>query len=123
MKQTKENIYTPERGTVLSVKEETPLVRLFQVRLNRPLSYSPGQFFMVSLWGAGEVPISVTSLQDERGIIEFCIRKAGSVTSRLFELKSGDTLWFRGPYGRSFPLEIAEQRDVIIVAGGIGIAP
>ncbi len=123
MKHRKENIYIPERGTIISVNEETVSVRLFKVRLQRPIEYKAGQFFMVSLWGAGEVPISVTSLPDGNGNIEFCIRKAGAVTSRLFELKSGDTLWFRGPYGRPFPLDKAKGRDVVIVAGGIGIAP
>ncbi len=118
-----ENIYVPEKGTIVSVNDETANVRLFSVRLNKSVDYKPGQFFMVSLWGAGEVPISVTSLPDGEGTIEFCIRKAGSVTSRLFALKSGDTLWFRGPYGRPFPLDIARGRDVVIVAGGIGIAP
>ncbi len=122
-KMSSENIYLPQKGTIVSVNEETDSVRLFRIRMNRPIQYRPGQFFMVSLWGAGEVPISVTSLSGEEGFIEFCIRRAGSVTSRLFELKSGETLWFRGPYGRPFPLDIARGKDVVIVAGGIGIAP
>ncbi|NOX20778.1 MAG: hydrogenase [Nitrospirae bacterium] len=117
------NIYRPIKGTIERIKKQTSDVSLFTLELEEPVHYKAGQFFMVSVWGAGEVPISVTSLARKSTRIEFCIRRVGMVTGRIHQLKEGDNLWIRGPYGRAFPLELAKGRDVVIVAGGIGIAP
>lgn len=117
------NIYIPERTEIKEKLYLTGDVCLFRVESERPFEYNPGQFFMVSLWGAGEVPISVASLSDKKREIEFCIRRAGKVTSAIHELQEGDSLWIRGPYGKAFPLEYAIGRDMLIVGGGIGLAP
>jgi NAD(P)H-flavin reductase len=122
-KNTGENTYTPLKGTIKQVIEKTADVNLFRVALQQDISYVPGQFFMVSVWGAGEVPISAASHGNYSTSVEFCIRKTGFVTSAIHVLKEGDELWVRGPYGNGFPLDIAEGRDILIVAGGIGIAP
>ncbi|HEC98756.1 MAG TPA: hydrogenase [Nitrospirae bacterium] len=117
------NIYLPVNGKIEEIIPQGRDVSLFRVRTQMPLNYVPGQFFMVSVWGAGEVPISVTSLFGADKAVELCIRRAGFVTETIHSLKAGDPLWLRGPYGNGFPLEISKNRDVVVVAGGIGMAP
>ncbi len=116
------NIYTPVACEIRSIVQETTDVRLYRLSLPAGTAARPGRFFMVSLWGAGEVPISIASPSDSDSL-ELCIRKAGLVTSAMDDLKEGDLLWLRGPYGNGFPLEIAEGVEIVIVAGGIGMAP
>ncbi len=116
------NIYTPLKGKIEEARELCPDVKLYRVRVPKEVHYYPGQFFMLSLWGYGEVPISVCSLDDTQ-TLEFTVRKAGFVTSAIHQLQAGDTIWLRGPYGRRFPLEMSYHRDVVVVAGGIGLAP
>lgn len=117
------NIYMPLSGKIEEIKQLTSDVRLFKVRTDVPVDYIPGQFFMVSVWSAGEVPISVASLPEKNGLMELCIRKIGVVTSTIHSLDTGQTIGLRGPYGKGFPIGISKGRDVVLVAGGIGIAP
>ncbi len=85
--------------------------------------FEPGQMAMIALAGVGEVPISISSNPDERDHIALTIRAIGFVTKALSRLRSGDVVGLRGPYGTSWPLESAIDRDLVIVAGGIGLAP
>ena len=84
--------------------------------------YAPGQFNMVYLPAVGEVPISLSS-DPEDDHLAHTIRVAGRVTRGLAELKSGDSLGLRGPYGRAWPLASALGKDVVVVTGGLGCAP
>ncbi len=120
---TEENIYLPFPGRIEEVFKKTRDVNLYRIRTAIPLEYRPGQFYMIGLWGAGEVPISIASLRTDPHLIEFCIRKTGKVTSAIHELTPGETLWLRGPYGNGFDLEMPRNRDFVIVGGGIGIVP
>jgi NAD(P)H-flavin reductase len=81
-----------------------------------------GQFTMLWAWGAGEVPISVSALADD-GRLVHTIRDVAGVTKTLCASKSGDVLGVRGPYGRGWGVEAARGHDLVIVAGGIGLAP
>jgi sulfhydrogenase subunit gamma (sulfur reductase) len=120
--ETRGNIYLPARAKIRRVVSLSADVKLFTLGgfdgNHRPRA---GQFFMVSVMGAGEVPISAASAQGEP--LSLCIRKVGKVTAAIHELKEGDILGIRGPYGNAFPSEMARDRDVIFLAGGIGIAP
>lgn len=120
---TNANIYIPLNGKIEEITQLTGDVRLFKIKTETPVDYVPGQFFMLSVWGAGEVPISAASLPKENGTIELCIRKTGVVTSVIHSLETGQSIGLRGPYGNGFPRDISTGRDVVIVAGGIGIAP
>ncbi len=84
--------------------------------------FAPGQFTMLSLSGVGEVPISVSGDPDEALLVQ-TIRAVGCVTSRLAALKPGEALGVRGPFGTGWPLESAAGRDLLLVAGGLGLAP
>ena len=83
----------------------------------------PGQFVMVTRPGLPAVPISVSRFHPEDRSIELSIRAAGPATASLNGLAAGETVGLRGPLGRGWPLEAAEGRDVIVVAGGIGLSP
>ena len=79
--------------------------------------FDPGQFAMLYAFGAGEVPISVS------GASQHTIRAVGAVTEALCKLEEGSEIGVRGPFGIGWPLALAEGRDVVVAAGGIGLAP
>ncbi|GBE00489.1 anaerobic sulfite reductase subunit B [bacterium BMS3Abin07] len=117
------NIYTPFRAEIKEIEKKTADVNLYRIALPKRIKYSPGQFFMVSVWGAGEVPISITSHSAFSDGLELCVRKAGFVTSLIYNAEEGTDIWLRGPYGNGFPLDIAGNSDIVLIAGGIGMAP
>lgn len=86
-----------------------------------PPAFAPGQFAMLYAFGAGEVPISVSAIPD--GALVHTVRAVGAVTRALCNLGEGGGLGLRGPFGRGWPMERAEGRDVVVVAGGLGLAP
>lgn len=83
----------------------------------------PGQFAMLAALGTGEVPISYSSVDGPGGLVEHTVRSAGAATAALVAARPGDLLASRGPYGTGWDLGAAEGRDVVVVAGGIGLAP
>lgn len=85
--------------------------------------FLPGQFLELSVPGIGEVPISYCGRPTEEGIIELCIRHIGHVTVPLLGFCPGDRVGLRGPFGRGFPLEAYADQDLVLAAGGLGMAP
>ncbi|OIK25104.1 FAD/NAD(P)-binding protein [Streptomyces malaysiense] len=85
--------------------------------------FAPGQFAMIYAFGVGEVPISVSSLRGAHGGLVYTVRAVGAVSSALHRLRPGDTVGLRGPYGTGWDLDAAAGHDVLVVAGGIGLAP
>ncbi len=83
----------------------------------------PGQFEMLWAFGVGEVPISVSGLGDGDGRLEHTIRAVGAVTRALCAVEVGDVVGVRGPFGEGWDLDRATGRDLVIVAGGLGLAP
>jgi NAD(P)H-flavin reductase len=88
-----------------------------------PFVFAPGQFNMLYAFGHGEVPISLSGDPADTGKLIHTIRNVGSVTAALQKLKVGDSVGVRGPFGSSWPLEAARGRNVLIMAGGLGLAP
>jgi len=88
-----------------------------------PLAYAPGQFVQVSLLGVGEVPISICSSPTRGDHFQLCVRQAGIVTHAMQRIVAGSRLGIRGPFGRGFPLLEMLGHDLVLVAGGLGIAP
>ncbi|MCB2081922.1 MAG: FAD/NAD(P)-binding protein [Rickettsiales bacterium] len=88
-----------------------------------PFAFAPGQFNMLYVFGHGEVPISLSGDPSQPGKLAHTIRNVGSITAALQRLKAGDTVGVRGPFGSSWPLEHIKGRDVIVMAGGLGLAP
>lgn len=89
----------------------------------QPYVFTPGQFNMVYLHGVGEVPISIVSDPEDDHCFDHTIRVVGRVTEGLSQLKAGDHVGIRGPFGRGWPLHAAEGKDIVIVTGGLGCAP
>jgi sulfhydrogenase subunit gamma (sulfur reductase) len=121
-------LFQPNLARIEGVLPQMRNHRLFQLKfvdeeVASAFSHSPGQFVEVSLLGVGEAPISISSPPTRPGVLEICVRKAGSVTSALFELQKGDLIALRGPFGRSFPMDLLRGKDLLLVAGGLGMAP
>ncbi len=85
--------------------------------------FAAGQFNMLYVFGVGEVPISLSGSPGPADTLKHTIRAAGTVTNALAKLKRGDVLGVRGPYGTSWPVEDATGKDVLLISGGIGLAP
>ncbi|MFI9650673.1 FAD/NAD(P)-binding protein [Streptomyces sp. NPDC052040] len=85
--------------------------------------FFPGQFAMVYAFGVGEVPISASALRGRHGGLVHTVRAVGAVSTALYRLRPGDSVGLSGPYGTGWDLEAAAGQDVLVVAGGIGLAP
>ena len=106
--------------------QETPntwTLELAPQREGALTKFAPGQFAMLYAFGKGEVPISVSGDLTYPGPLVLTIRRSGAVTAALCASDDGATVGVRGPFGSSWPLHQAEGRDVLVVAGGIGLAP
>jgi len=87
------------------------------------LAFLPGQFTMVYVFGIGEVPLSISGTPRDAGTLVHTVRSVGAVTRAIVGLEAGDAIGVRGPYGTGWPVMEAAGRDVLLVAGGIGLAP
>jgi len=122
------NPYQPHLARIVRIH---PMVKdnyLFQFRfldqeMAKSFTHRPGQFVMLSVLGTGEAPISISSSPTRPGIIELCVRRTGRLTDALYRLAHNDLVGIRGPYGNGFPIEEMEGNSLLIVAGGLGMAP
>jgi NAD(P)H-flavin reductase len=103
--------------------EDTFTVELVPTSGTSMMTFAPGQFNMVYIPGAGEIPISISGDPENRGRLLHTTRAVGSVTHAMRRLSAGDVIGVRGPFGVGWPVEEAVGKDVVIVAGGIGLAP
>ena len=118
------NNYKIYNSKILKIEPEASASKIFTLSPPyRGFSFEPGQYVMVSLPGFGEGAISLTSDFNEKKFFQLTIRKVGILTLAIHDLKKGDTLGIRGPYGRPFPVKAAVGKNILIVAGGIGIEP
>lgn len=123
-----ENIYAPHLVAIKKVRDEAEGIKTFTLvfknsAVGEAFDYRPGQFGEVTVFGAGEAPISITSSPVNKGYLELTIAEVGKVTRALHLKQEGDTIGFRGPYGNGFPLDEVAGKDILFVAGGIGLAP
>lgn len=117
--------YLIKRAKVVRTKRMTAEEKFFEITLpnNESLDHEPGQFVEVSLLGAGEAPISISSSPTKRETFDLVVRRAGKVTAALHKLEAGDEVGIRGPFGKGFPVRILEGNDLIFVAAGLGVVP
>lgn len=112
--------------TVRAVTPETPGVQTYDLSFDDPTatySFRPGQFNMLYLPGIGESAISVSSDPGDQGQLRHTVRALGNVTRAMARLQPGDKLGVRGPYGTAWPVEEFRGKDLIVAAGGLGLAP
>ena len=114
-----DNIMRPEPHRILKIVRQTKAEYTFRVEF--PGESKNGQFFMLSIPRVGEAPISISGKGD--GFVEFTIRKVGRLTEGVFGLEEGSILFMRGPYGTSWPVEELENKNLIAVTSGTGLAP
>lgn len=122
------NPYLPKPARLVSVRRMVPDNDLFTFRFVdsgdiEAFRHRPGQFVMLSLAGVGEAPISISSSPSRPGVLEFCVRRVGRLTGALYQLAPNAVVGIRGPYGNGFPIDRIEGHDLLIAAGGLGMAP
>jgi len=119
------SIYIPSPAKILRIQKLTEMEKLFDIQFvdGHHLGQAPGQFVQVSVMGIGECPISICSSPTRPEMFQLCIRKAGNVTNYLHTLQAGQTVGVRGPLGHGFDVSELHGRDILIVAGGLGLAP
>lgn len=115
------NPYYPIPSRIKKIIPETPNITTF-ILDGKPIEFEAGQFAELTIPGAGEAPFTPSS-SPYGGDLEFTIMHVGRVTGALCGLKEGDRLGVRGPFGKPYPLEDFEGKDIFIVGGGVGFAP
>ncbi len=117
------SVMIPEKLKLIDVKQETYNTWTLTFTPETEFKFKPGQFCMLYVYGIGEVPISISGDPSDTGKAVFTVRAVGTVTTPMVNLKPGSEVGMRGPFGTSWPVEEAKGKDVLIVAGGIGLAP
>ncbi len=118
-----DNIYQPIEATIEDIIAETPTIKTFVLKPKEPIEFKTGQFVELTLPGLGEAPFTPSSDPKVKDSIEITIMNVGIVTSALHNLKSQDRVGLRGPYGVGYPLAEFKNKEILIVGGGVGLAP
>lgn len=116
------------KAEITNVYSLTDTEKLYQIQIcdqqkRKRFTFRPGQFVMLELPGIGEAPFSISSSPTRHGDIELCIRAVGTLTNYLARVKRGTKVGISGPFGTSFPVEEMFGQNVLLIAGGLGIAP
>jgi NAD(P)H-flavin reductase len=122
------NVYLPHIAVIEKIVDETPGIRTFHFnfkdeKLRKEFTFESGQFGEYSVFGTGEAPFCISSSPTRRDHLEFAVQRAGRVTNALHRLGVGAEIGFRGPFGNSFPLDFLQGKNLVFIAGGIGLAP
>ena len=112
-------MFTSNPYKITEIENFTTDIKLLRVKCN--INPIPGEFLEVSIPGIGECPLA--SCSNNLNYIDLLTRNAGNVTSAIFELKKEDNIFIRGPYGKSWPIKKLKGKNLILVAGGTGLAP
>ncbi|PAB58703.1 anaerobic sulfite reductase subunit AsrB [Anaeromicrobium sediminis] len=113
------NPYLPRPIKIIDRWEESGIDHTF--RVENDMNLIGGQFLQLSIPGVGEAPISISDFTDK--YLDMTIRKVGKLTDGIFDLQAGDKIFVRGPYGNGFNLDQYKGKNLVIVAGGTGLAP
>jgi NAD(P)H-flavin reductase len=117
------NVYAPAAAVVEDVVVETPTIRTLVLRPAVPMPFRAGQFVQLTLPGVGEAPFTLSSSPHEAEWLEVTLSRAGRVTEALHQVEAGARLGLRGPFGRGYPIEIFHGKEVLVIGGGVGLAP
>jgi len=121
----KQSIHLPRIADLVRAEQLSDKEKVFEFKFadGSELGQKPGQFVEVSIFGVGEAPISVSSSPTRKGSFELAVRATGSVTNVLHTMEKGAKVGIRGPFGNGFPLDILKGKNILFVAGGIGLFP
>ncbi len=122
------NVYLPHIAVIEKIIEETPGVinlhfNFKDEKLREEFTFESGQFGEYSVFGIGEATFCISSSPTRLDHLEVAVQKVGKVTNALHRLSVGAEIGFRGPFGNSFPLDFLKGKNLVFVAGGIGLAP
>ena len=117
------DIYKPILAEILEVIDESSTIKTFVLRPSEEIPFEAGQFMEVTVPGLGEAPFTPSSNPRVRETLEFTIMRAGKVTGVLHAMKKGETVGVRGPMGKGYPLDHFKGKEILIVGGGVGLAP
>jgi len=117
------NPYSPVKSKIENIIDETSNIKTFVFRPETPILFETGQFVEITVPGIGEAPFTPSSSPSVKDTLEVTIMKAGTVTEKLHQAKIGDIVGIRGPYGNGYPLEKFKNKEILIVGGGVGMAP
>ena len=117
------NSYVPQPAELLEVVVETPSIKTLLLRPAEPMPFKAGQFTQLTLPGEGEAPFTPSSSPLEPERLAITILKTGAVTDSLHLVEPGQTLGLRGPFGKGYPLDKLAGKEVLVVGGGVGLAP
>jgi len=122
------NVYLPHIAVIEKIIDETYDTKTFHFnfkdeKLRGEFTFESGQFGEYSVFGIGEATFCISSSPTRRDHLEYTVKRVGKVTNALHRLGVGAEIGFRGPYGNSFPLDFLEGKNLVFVAGGIGLAP
>lgn len=118
-----ENPYQPIETTIEDIVDETPTIKTFVLRPKKSIEFATGQFIEMTVPGLGEAPFTPSSSPTVKEQMDVTIMGVGTVTSKLRQMKNGDTVGLRGPYGKGYPLDDFKGKEIFIVGGGVGLAP
>ncbi|MCL2111296.1 MAG: FAD/NAD(P)-binding protein [Clostridiales bacterium] len=123
-----DNPYLPLKAEIQEIIQETTSdldVKTYRLKFagDRKMEFMPGQFVELSVAGTGEAPFGFASNPLRNDTIDISIKRTGTLTDVIHALKEGDTVFVRGPFGNTFPVEKLEGNDILYIAGGIGLAP
>ncbi len=122
------NIYKPYLAEITDIIDETPDIKTFKLKFvdsefHKNFSFKAGQFAEYSVFGKGECTFCIASSPTRPEYIECSFKTYGKVTTAMRKLNQGDIIGLRGPYGNYFPVEEMKGKNIIFIAGGIGLAP
>jgi len=115
--------YMPVPATIKKIVDETSNIKTFEIRPSEPVAFQAGQFVELTVPGLGEAPFTPSSSPAVKDRMEITIMRVGSVTEKLHSLSVGAGVGVRGPLGKPYPLSDFHGREVLIVGGGVGLAP
>jgi len=117
------NPYRPIRAEITEVISETPTIKTIRIVPEEPITFETGQFIELTIPGIGEAPFTPSSRPTMKDIMEITIMNVGKVTEKVHELKNGDIVGVRGPFGKGYPMDRFKGKEILVVGGGCGFAP
>ena len=123
MRKPDNNPYRPIKAEVLEVIPETPIIKTIRFKPVETISFATGQFIELTVPGVGEGPFTPSSDPAIKETLEVSVMKVGKVTEKIHQLKAGDIVGVRGPFGHGYPLDEFKGREILVVGGGCGFAP
>lgn len=126
---SKNTIYTPDVARITRIEWLSPTEKVFKIvfddeEIKNKFEFKPGQFVELTVFGLGEAPFSIISNPKNRDFLKLCIRDVGGVSRALHNMEEGEKVGIRGPFGNGyFPYEKMKNQNVLLIAGGLGLAP